>query len=275
MALGAVAAVRAAGRAGSIVVAGFDNISAVQQLIRTARCSRPPTSTATGSRCTASSTRCEMLAQKASPADRETPVDLITAAHPAGDRAARADRARRRRRRSPCSRARRHRPRRACRRGARARRRERRRQEHVLATHRRGVLPRDAADAPARRCRVVSGQSRTDAEARRRPPRAPGTQLVPTLSVAENVWLGRPFPSRFGFVRTGQLEGASRAALARVGLDAVDVSRAAGTLGTRPAAVGRDRARALGRRAAAVARRAHRLARAARSRVPRKRRSGR
>ena len=34
MALGAVAALKAAGRAGSVLVGGFDNISAVQQLVR-------------------------------------------------------------------------------------------------------------------------------------------------------------------------------------------------------------------------------------------------
>jgi ribose transport system ATP-binding protein len=56
--------------------------------------------------------------------------------------------------------------------------------------------------------------------------------LVPTLSLAENVWLGRPFPSQYGFVQSRRLEQAARAALARVGLDDVDVSRPAGTLGT-------------------------------------------
>ncbi len=56
--------------------------------------------------------------------------------------------------------------------------------------------------------------------------------LVPTLSIAENVWFGRPFPRRFGCVRTRVLEGESRAVLARVGLDEVDVSRPAATLGT-------------------------------------------
>ena len=34
MALGAVSALKAAGRAGSVLVGGFDNISAVQQLVR-------------------------------------------------------------------------------------------------------------------------------------------------------------------------------------------------------------------------------------------------
>ena len=56
--------------------------------------------------------------------------------------------------------------------------------------------------------------------------------IIPTLSVAENVWLGRPFPQRLGFVRRRELEAASRAVLARVGLGDVDVRRPVGELGT-------------------------------------------
>ena len=80
MALGAVAAVRAAGRAGHIAVAGFDNISAVQQLIRDGQ--MLATADQHGDRLAVYGIEYarEMLARKASPADRETPVDLITAA---------------------------------------------------------------------------------------------------------------------------------------------------------------------------------------------------
>jgi ribose transport system ATP-binding protein len=56
--------------------------------------------------------------------------------------------------------------------------------------------------------------------------------LVSTWSVAENVWLGRPLPQRAGFVRRRDLESASRAALARVGLDGLDVRQPVGGLGT-------------------------------------------
>jgi ribose transport system ATP-binding protein len=56
--------------------------------------------------------------------------------------------------------------------------------------------------------------------------------VIPTWSVAENVWLGRPFPQRFGVVRSRELEAAARAALERVGLVDVDVRRPIGELGT-------------------------------------------
>ena len=80
MALGAVAAVRAAGREGRIVVAGFDNISAAQQLVREGR--MLATADQHGDRLAVYGIEYarEMLARKAAPADRETPVDLITAA---------------------------------------------------------------------------------------------------------------------------------------------------------------------------------------------------
>ena len=44
----------------------------------TAAWSRPPISTAIGSRCTASTTRSRFCKTKATPADRETPVELVT-----------------------------------------------------------------------------------------------------------------------------------------------------------------------------------------------------
>ena len=57
MALGAAAAVRQASRVGTVAVVGFDNIAAVQQLLKDGRMPPPPISTATSSPSTASSTR--------------------------------------------------------------------------------------------------------------------------------------------------------------------------------------------------------------------------
>ena len=53
--------------------------------------------------------------------------------------------------------------------------------------------------------------------------------LVPTLSVAENITLGRT-PRRFGLVDRAEMRRFAREAVARVGLD-VDVDRPVGTLG--------------------------------------------
>ncbi len=55
--------------------------------------------------------------------------------------------------------------------------------------------------------------------------------VIPTWSVAENVWLGTPFPQRFGFVRGRALAATARAALDRLGLVDVDVERPIGELG--------------------------------------------
>ncbi len=52
--------------------------------------------------------------------------------------------------------------------------------------------------------------------------------LVPELSVAENLFLGRQ-PGRFGFVRWGAMRTAAKAALRRLDLD-IDVGRPVGTL---------------------------------------------
>jgi len=51
--------------------------------------------------------------------------------------------------------------------------------------------------------------------------------LIPTLSIADNISLGRQ-PTRFGWIRTGALRQRAQAAVARLGL-AVDVTRAAGS----------------------------------------------
>jgi ribose transport system substrate-binding protein len=79
MAVGAVAALRAAGKAGQVQVVGFDDISAVQDLIR----GRQVLATVDqhGDRLAVYGIEyaLETLRTKAPPADRETPVDLITA----------------------------------------------------------------------------------------------------------------------------------------------------------------------------------------------------
>jgi len=79
MALGAVAAIKAAGRTGKVLVVGFDNISAIQQLIKggTVLCSVDQH----GDQLAAFGIEyaLEMLSKKGTPADKETPVDLVTA----------------------------------------------------------------------------------------------------------------------------------------------------------------------------------------------------
>ena len=72
---------RCARPAGSaqVAVVGFDNIAAVQQLLKEGGLPPPPTSTATSSPSTASSTRSSILKGETTPQDRQTPVDVITA----------------------------------------------------------------------------------------------------------------------------------------------------------------------------------------------------
>lgn len=81
MALGAVAALRAAGKADQVHIVGFDNISAVQQLIKEGRILA--TADQHGDRLAVYGIEyaIEMMRQKSTPVDRETPVDLITAAN--------------------------------------------------------------------------------------------------------------------------------------------------------------------------------------------------
>ncbi len=79
MALGAVAALKAAGKTEQVKVAGFDNISAAQLLIREGKMFA--TADQHGDRLAVYGIEyaLEMLKQRGQPVDRETPVDLITA----------------------------------------------------------------------------------------------------------------------------------------------------------------------------------------------------
>jgi ribose transport system substrate-binding protein len=79
MALGAVAALKAAGRASDVLVAGFDNISAVRQLVRDGAIAA--TADQHGDRLAVFGIEyaLEMLRTPGfRPVDRETPVDLVT-----------------------------------------------------------------------------------------------------------------------------------------------------------------------------------------------------
>ena len=79
MALGAVAAVKAAGKTGQVLIVGFDNIGAIQALIKSG--SVLCTVDQHGDQLAAFGIdyALEMLAKKATLVDKETPVDLVTA----------------------------------------------------------------------------------------------------------------------------------------------------------------------------------------------------
>lgn len=79
MALGAVAALRAAGKTNQVQVVGFDNISAVRQLIKDKTIMATADQHGDQLAVYGIEYALDMLAKKGAPADRETPVDLITA----------------------------------------------------------------------------------------------------------------------------------------------------------------------------------------------------
>jgi ribose transport system substrate-binding protein len=79
MALGAVAALKEAGKLGRIHVIGFDNIAAVRQLLKEGRILCTVDQHADKLALFGIEYALEMLGTKAQPADKETPVDLITA----------------------------------------------------------------------------------------------------------------------------------------------------------------------------------------------------
>ncbi|MDI6449945.1 sugar ABC transporter substrate-binding protein [Anaerobaca lacustris] len=79
MALGAVAALRDAGKSDDIYVVGFDNIAAVQRLLKEGRILCTVDQHADKLALYGIQYALDILAGKATPADKETPVDLVTA----------------------------------------------------------------------------------------------------------------------------------------------------------------------------------------------------
>jgi len=79
MALGAVTAVKEAGKTGSIYVIGFDNIAAVRQLLKEGSILCTVDQHADQLARYGIEYALEMLKTKAKPQDKETPVDLVTA----------------------------------------------------------------------------------------------------------------------------------------------------------------------------------------------------
>jgi len=79
MALGALAAVKAAGRSGQVRIVGFDNISAVQQAIRTGDILATADQHGDQLAVFGIEFALQILSGAVAPDDRETPVDLITA----------------------------------------------------------------------------------------------------------------------------------------------------------------------------------------------------
>lgn len=79
MALGALAAVKAADRLEQVQIVGFDNISAVQQAIRDGQIVATADQHADQLAVFGIEAALELLKGEATPEDRETPVDLVTA----------------------------------------------------------------------------------------------------------------------------------------------------------------------------------------------------
>jgi ribose transport system substrate-binding protein len=80
MALGAVAAIQSAGRTGKVLVAGFDNISAVRKMIADGTVAATADQHGNELAVFGIETALAVLKGEAAPADRNTPVDVVTAA---------------------------------------------------------------------------------------------------------------------------------------------------------------------------------------------------
>jgi len=78
MALGAVAALRSAGRLGRVRVVGYDNIGAVQQLLKEGVILATADQHADQLAVFGIEYALDMIGSRNTPADRETPVDLVT-----------------------------------------------------------------------------------------------------------------------------------------------------------------------------------------------------
>ncbi len=79
MALGALAAVKAAGREGDILIVGFDNISAIQDLVRSGAVLATADQHADQLAVFGIEYALQLLEDGSAPDDKETPVDLVTA----------------------------------------------------------------------------------------------------------------------------------------------------------------------------------------------------
>ena len=84
MALGAAAAVRQAGRTGQVVIGGFDNISAIRELLADGRVLATADQHADQLAVFGIEYALQILRDRKTPGDRSTPVDLITADSAAG-----------------------------------------------------------------------------------------------------------------------------------------------------------------------------------------------
>lgn len=84
MALGAAAAVRQAGKDGQVLVAGFDNISAIRELLRDGRVVATADQHADQLAVYGIEYALQILRDKTTPADKKTPVDLVTTARVSG-----------------------------------------------------------------------------------------------------------------------------------------------------------------------------------------------
>ena len=84
MALGAVAALRAAGKLGQVLVVGYDNIGAVRQLVQEGKILATADQHADQLAVFGIEYALDALKNKGSVANRETPVDLVTAASLSG-----------------------------------------------------------------------------------------------------------------------------------------------------------------------------------------------
>jgi len=84
MAMGAVAALRAAGKLDRVLVVGFDNIAAAQQLLKEGKLLATADQHGDQLAVFGIEYALEMLKTRSTPADRETPVDLVTAESLAG-----------------------------------------------------------------------------------------------------------------------------------------------------------------------------------------------
>ena len=79
MALGAAAAVKAAGKTGQITIVGFDNIQAIQAMLKNGRVLATADQHADQLAVFGIEFALEVISGKQAPADKQTPVDLITA----------------------------------------------------------------------------------------------------------------------------------------------------------------------------------------------------